>query len=202
VQLHPNTPDTISWNLTNDRKYTTRSAYRAQFLGSTPTNFNLLIWKVWAPPKCKFFSWLVIQNRIWTSDRLQARGWPNPQICPLCHLRPESGIHLFKDCRFTRRIWVEIACWLGNINLHPDAWVASDSVADWWSALDHTICVAKQGLRSLIILVCWEVWKERNARIFEHFGTPNHLLLQKIKDEAQLWISAGAKHLARLVQRF
>jgi hypothetical protein len=50
--------------------------------------------------------------------------------------------------------------------------------------------------------VCWEVWKERNARIFEHFGTPNHLLLQKIKDEAQLWISAGAKHLARLVQYF
>jgi hypothetical protein len=140
--------------------------------------------EVWAPPKCKFFSWLAIHNRIWTSDRLQACGWPNTQICHLCRLRPESGIHLFKDCRFTRRIWVETACWLGDINLHPDAWTASDLVSDWWSAMDHTICVAKQGLRSLTILACWEVWKERNARIFKHIGMPNHLLLQKIKDEA------------------
>jgi hypothetical protein len=132
----------------------------------------------------------------------QACGWPNTQIYHLCHLRPESGIYLFKDCRFTRRIWVEIACWLGDINLHPDAWVASNLVSDWWSTMDYTICVPKQGLRSLTILVCWEVWKERNVRIFGHIGMPNHLLLQKIKDEAQLWISAGAKHLARLVQRF
>jgi hypothetical protein len=24
-----------------------------------------LVWKPWAPPKCKTFAWLIIQNRVW-----------------------------------------------------------------------------------------------------------------------------------------
>jgi hypothetical protein len=32
-----------------------------------------LSWEAWAPAKCKIFSWLVLQNRVWTSDRLQIR---------------------------------------------------------------------------------------------------------------------------------
>jgi hypothetical protein len=53
------------------------------------------------PPKCKFFSWLAIQNRIWTTDRLVAKNWHHAPTCVLCAL--ESGIHLFVECRFTSR---------------------------------------------------------------------------------------------------
>jgi hypothetical protein len=73
IQLHPDRQDNINWNFKPDGKFTTGSAYHAQFVGATQTNFKQLIWKVWAPPKCKFFAWLAIQNRIWTADRLQAR---------------------------------------------------------------------------------------------------------------------------------
>jgi hypothetical protein len=41
--------------------YTAQSAYQVQFCGSTHTNFNNIIWRAWAPPKCKFFSWLVFK---------------------------------------------------------------------------------------------------------------------------------------------
>ena len=51
-------------------------------------------------------------------------------------------------------------------------------------------------MRSMIILVSWEIWNERNARIFNHKELPHNQLLQKIKDESEMWIMAGAKHLA------
>ena len=51
-------------------------------------------------------------------------------------------------------------------------------------------CADRKGLRSLIILVCWEVWKERNARIFEHNGATNQQVLNKIRDIARPWKAA------------
>ena len=58
---------------------------------------------------------------------------------------------------------------------------------------------SKRGVRSLIILVCWELWKERNARIFDHSEVPSFMVAARIKEEASTWILAGAKHLDRLV---
>lgn len=100
--------DTIIWKLTANGVYTTKLAYRLQFIGATRSTFNETIWKCWAPPKCKFFAWLVIQICIWTVDRLQKRGWQNQQLCPLCRVTQESAVHLLTSCRVTCRIWEEI----------------------------------------------------------------------------------------------
>jgi mannosylglycoprotein endo-beta-mannosidase len=82
IMLNQNESDHIVWKLSNHGEYSASSAYKAQCLGTVGTNFNPLIWKSWAPAKCKFYAWLVIQNRVWTSDRLAARGWPNSGVCP------------------------------------------------------------------------------------------------------------------------
>src|SRR6185312_11745460 len=58
----------IAWKLTESKQYSASSAYHAQFLGASSPNFTELIWRAWAPPKCKFFSWLAIQNRLWMAD--------------------------------------------------------------------------------------------------------------------------------------
>jgi len=111
TRLHQDIPDNITWKLTADGTFRTKSAYEAQFVGSSSTSFDNLIWKIWAPPKCKMFSWLAIQNRIWTADRLAARGWPHNTNCVLCHATQETGIHIFADCRFVKRIWDAMATW-------------------------------------------------------------------------------------------
>jgi hypothetical protein len=67
VQLNPEVPDSIVWIHTNHGQYTSASAYEAQFLGLPTSPMENLIWRVWAPPKCKFFSWLGFQNRLWTA---------------------------------------------------------------------------------------------------------------------------------------
>lgn len=39
-------------------------------MGKTRSESAGLVWKTWAPEKHKFFAWLLVQNRIWTEDRL------------------------------------------------------------------------------------------------------------------------------------
>jgi hypothetical protein len=65
--------------------------------------------------------------------------------------------------------------------------------------MDRTSSIGRRGLRSIILLLRWEVWKERNAAIFEHKETLNQV---KIKDEVTLRVTGGAKHLFRLLQCF
>jgi hypothetical protein len=45
--------DTIVWNLTSSGEYSTTSAYTAQFLRSTHTWMNKLVWKIWVHPIVK-----------------------------------------------------------------------------------------------------------------------------------------------------
>jgi mannosylglycoprotein endo-beta-mannosidase len=104
ILLDQNEPDQITWKLSVHGEYSASSAYKAQCLGTTGSNFNTLIWRTRALAKCKFYAWLVIQNRVWTSDRLAARGWPNNGTCPLCHTKNETAVHLLAHCRFSRRI--------------------------------------------------------------------------------------------------
>ena len=116
VHLSPGVADTIRWKWTSNGEYSASSAYRAQFLGLVKTKLQPLIWKPWAPQKCKFFAWLIIKNRVWTSDRLATRGWPRNEVCPLCRREQESAHHLVVECRYTRRVWGLIAGWVGYPN--------------------------------------------------------------------------------------
>ena len=199
TRLHQDIPDNITWKLTADGTFRTKSAYEAQFVGSSSTSFDNLIWKIWAPPKCKIFSWLAIQNRIWTADRLAARGWPHNTNCVLCHATQETGIHLFADCRFVKRIWDAMATWAKVEGLRPAAGQPFQSVEDWWTILARLPSNDGKGLRSLIMLVIWEIWLERNARIFKHKETPCPMVISRIKDHASNWMAAGANHLTAIL---
>ena len=55
--------------------------------------------------------------------------------------------------------------------------------------------ILTKALRSLLLLVNWEIWKERNARTFDHRETSTIALLSKIKQEAGAWGVAGARNL-------
>lgn len=64
VHLQDDLADDITWNLTVDGIYSSASAYTAQFERSIVSNMTKVVSRNWAPPKCKFFAWLVIKDRI------------------------------------------------------------------------------------------------------------------------------------------
>ena len=59
----------------------------------------------------------------------------------------------------------------------------------------------RKAMASLTLLVVWEIWNERNARVFnKKFASPV-VILEKIKREARMWVTAGAKHLGEIMPR-
>lgn len=56
----------------------------------------------------------------------------------------------------------------------------------------------QRGFDSLFALAAWHIWKERNARLFRGKEEQVQQLLMVIKQEADLWIQAGARRLASL----
>jgi len=97
-----------SWRLEGSGQFTSKSAYRAFFNGSTTFEPWLRIWKTWDPGKCKVFLWLAIRNRCWTADRLQKRGLPHPDKCVLCDQEVETVQHILTSCLFARDFWFKI----------------------------------------------------------------------------------------------
>lgn len=69
IDLEDTREDLIVWSLESSGEYMARSAYMVQFEGQIRSNFPRLIWKVWATLKCKFFLWLLLQDRLWTSSQ-------------------------------------------------------------------------------------------------------------------------------------
>jgi hypothetical protein len=59
----------------------------------------------------------------------------------------------------------------------------------------------RKAMASLTMLVTWTIWKERNARVFNHKSAPPPptILLDIIKAEAKLWVAAGAKCLSFVI---
>jgi hypothetical protein len=133
LQLTPDQPDTISWTLTADGKYSASSAYHAQFVGSHPRFVAQKIWNASAKPKCKLFAWLALHGNLLTADMLVVRGWPHDSACRLCLSALETATHLCKDCPFTMVIWSQVQTWdNADLGAPPSSFATTSK---WWDTL-------------------------------------------------------------------
>lgn len=109
VQFLHNTPDTFSWRLSP-------SAYGAMFFGSSTPLGAKQIWKTSAPPRVRFFFWLVMHKRCWTAETKRHRhGLQDSETCVICDQAPETMNHLLLGCVFSREVW---GIWLRKLHLH------------------------------------------------------------------------------------
>jgi hypothetical protein len=159
------------------------------------------VWNNWAPPKCKTFAWLILQSKVWTSDHLLRRGWPNCGPCQLCKRDPESTAHLIFKCRYSMRVWNGLKDWLGLADLDTSLWSNFDTLHDWWCAISGAHTTRQKGLTSLLLLTAWELWNERNTIVFRNAASMPTLVICNIKSSAALWGIAGAKYLSALMPR-
>jgi hypothetical protein len=114
-------------------KCTTKSAYEVQFLRSYPGFEWEHQWKAQVENKCKFHSWLLIQNKLWTADRLIKYGANANPACQLCRSQPESILHVVAQCSYSRTVWIILSRWLGT-DLHNIPAAHLRRLQAWWRA--------------------------------------------------------------------
>ena len=82
-----------------------------------------------------------------------------------------------------------IASWTAKPTLSPQLWRPSENTMHWWINITSSEHVPRKAIRSLALLVIWEIWRERNARVFRNRETSPLGLLEKIKSEAAAWVA-------------
>lgn len=152
------------------------------------------------PPNCKFFIWLAINNRCWTSDQLSKHGLPHQLACPFCDQHEETIYHLLTSCVLAREVWLQVLCSLNLTDVQPPS--SSSSFNSWWKHAARSFPgKLRGGFNSLVIVVSWELRKHRNACVFEGNRTNVQAVLLSGSGEGRLWCLAGASRLQELIPR-
>jgi hypothetical protein len=189
--------DVIIWKWTQTGNYTAKSAYLAQLAGSYCTFDSMAIWKAKTEGKQRFFAWLLVQQKILTADKLMARNWPCNPNCVLCDQELETANHLCLQCVFAQEVWLLVAGWTDGL-IHPPDRQANLEL--WWNeALSATSGKEKIKKASIMIYTAWNIWKERNRRVFAKKTTRPRRILQLIKGDLAPRASACADTQGLLV---
>jgi hypothetical protein len=111
-------PDRFIWKWSYNGEFPSSSAYRALFLGRTPLAGADRIWKVQAPGRCRFFGWLVLHGRCWTSNQLRRHGMRDSDTCALCAQDVETWDHLLIGCVNSGKLGLEFCVSTASITWH------------------------------------------------------------------------------------
>jgi hypothetical protein len=196
VQFSPDTPDVLTWHLTESGEYSSKSAYRALFEGMVTSPHHDAIWRCWAPLKCRIFAWLASLDRCWTNQRRRRHGLTTDDTCALCDQSTESIAHLMVQCSFSQQIWFDICTSLNLPTCMPNQ---TDEFHEWFAtATADARPDAQKGAKSIIILTMWKLWKTRNDAVFNNVAPNRQHIVQSILEEAKSWLLAGASGLRRL----
>lgn len=179
INLDPLVADSIAWVWNSSQTYSASSAYQCQFIGSISYIQFDKLWPAKVEAKCRFFMWLWLRGRILTSNNLAVRGIPHDDVCTLCDQQDETPLHLILQCPYARSVWALVGNDMGLPVLATNAQHAV-SIMHWWNDMTSGLgCRAKK----TAIYTAWNIWKERNRRVFEHKSLQEAALLHLIKQD-------------------
>ncbi|CAL1377475.1 unnamed protein product [Linum trigynum] len=158
-------PCRVVWGPNPDSSFSVSSLYRClaerslQGVSNFPAD---AIWKGVVPPKVCIFLWLVFHRRILTLDNLKRRGWQLANRCELCGCEEETIDHMFTGCAFVAEVWGRLLSVASSGDVRRGDIV--ETIRIWPTAQPSNMA----GWFHYCILhdVAWNVWKERNRRVF------------------------------------
>jgi hypothetical protein len=155
--LNPDLADTWNLKCSKDGTCIPKKIYDLSFQ-HLPNHFpSQWIWKSKCMSKHKFFAWLILHDRINTREMLIRRNWKvtDDHTCVLCPSKIlEDWSHLFFQCYFSTRIWsyLQISWGMGS---GPEMLMHAKKQF-------NGPCFVE-----IVILSCWNIWKQRNDKIFK-----------------------------------
>jgi hypothetical protein len=142
------------------------------------------VWANWTPQKCNNFSWLILKNRVWTTDRI-VRGWPNCGPCQLCKIELVSAAHIIFKCRYSIRVWKGIKDWLGLVDLDTDLWANfTPFVSGNVQSPVHMVGIGRV-LHLCFFSLLWSIGT-KEMRVFINVASMPAVVISTIKSSAAL----------------
>eukprot|EP00253_Pinus_taeda_P006650 PITA_06650 len=145
-------------------------------------------WKaVWGNrtlPKIDIFCWTLCHKKILTEDKLQSRGFCGPSRCSLCQDAEESATHLIPICKFSIQVWRELMeYWNSKFKLPATIL----NLFGTWKSRYPRPPPKNKGIKaawaSLLKICCWQLWLERNSRVFRNIHHNAKTVAAKVKSQ-------------------
>jgi hypothetical protein len=147
------------WTYPWGASYSSSQYYKYCFSQLKPHDAFLWIWKSKCTPRVKFFTWLVLSDRLNTRNMLRRRNLilRSGYQCLMCTHPPEETLeHMLFFCPFS------MSCW-STINM-------------LWTIQGDRLEIIKQGkitwnkklFMEIFMLGAWNIWKERNSMFFNN----------------------------------
>jgi len=130
------------------------------------------------------FAWILVQNKLLTADNLALRGWPHQDNYILCNGPLERGLHLCLNCPFAQEVWSTVAAWENFGNLQQVLQTQADTLIEWWElTLTSVQKERRREFNGMAIHIMWNLWKERNRRIFNNNSSTALQVAGRAKDD-------------------
>lgn len=147
------------------------------------------------PYRVRVFAWLLNKSAILPRDRLQARGWqgPGPGRCILCYKNIENMNYIFFECPYTTQLWQHIHIRVSKLQ---NMEIIRNAEGIWRVAKWGMGRINKRNLfniRSMLMVVIWNIWLERNRRIFNNAQLNTIALLAQVEDNIVSWTGTTAE---------
>ncbi|XP_071739002.1 uncharacterized protein [Rutidosis leptorrhynchoides] len=169
------------WWITNDNKlkaYSTNQAWKDLGCSDPKIDWYHVVWYPQITPKHAFISWLVVQNRLSTQDRLK-KWYPNEQFeCSFCGNQEDSHSHLFFRCDFTSQVWNKVKRMLVYKGLNNGLLHIVQDMAKYTAIKDIRNILNKVAIG----VVVYYIWMERNRRIFRKVKKSVNEVSDDVKD--------------------
>ena len=85
-------------------------------------------------------------------------------------------------------MWAVVGEALGKIGWAPSS---EDELGAWMCAKKGNGYLGNKDIHTMLLLVLWELWKHRNAIVFDGAAPSVERLIDKIKAESALCVMAG-----------
>jgi len=160
-------------------KFSIKKMYKL-LLGDLPkVSWRKMVCNNMGCPKWKFILWLALKGRLQTKDKLGQWMREIDEVCPLCRSDGESVQHLFFNCPVAGNIWRYLLQWQG-ITRSNQGWMEE---VQW--AQQHCKGRSKGAsvYKMVLAAAVYQVWKERNNRIFQHSSRSQHVIIKQIIQE-------------------
>ncbi|CAN1819551.1 Putative ribonuclease H protein At1g65750 [Linum perenne] len=144
------------WGGEKSGQFSIKSAYQiiCEMTKTPNTDPWRPVWNWKGPNRIRHFLWFVAHQKILTNVGWVSRHLTNDATCEHCRTGDETVLHVLRDCQAAADVWNQV----GGIDT---------SCVEWSSELVPWLCFLLNSEQSTLFgIVCWLLWKARNARAF------------------------------------